>query len=57
MIQIEDKSKTEESNERITFMSLEEFLDIAKELKNSNVEFSTVVIDSYNVIKGNKGYI
>lgn len=51
MIQIEDKSKTEESNERITFMSLEEFLDIAKELKKSADEVSTIVIDSFDVIK------
>lgn len=51
MRQIEDKSKIKEPNERIHFMSLEEFYDIAEELKKSTDEFSTIVIDSFNVIK------
>lgn len=51
MRQIEDKSKIKEPNERIHFMSLEEFYDIAEELKNAKDEFSTVIVDSFNVIK------
>ena len=51
MRQIEDKSKIKEPNERIHFMSLEEFYNTAEELKNVRDEFSTIVIDSFNVIK------
>ena len=36
---------------KIPSISLEEFLDTAREIKKSNGEFSTVIIDSFNVIK------
>ena len=60
MIQFEDKSKTKKiliategvSNEvKIPSISLEEFLDTARKIKKANAEFSTVIIDSFDVIK------
>lgn len=36
---------------KIPSISLEEFLDTAREIKKSNADFSTVIIDSFNVIK------
>lgn len=38
---------------KIPSISLEEFLDTAREIKKSNGEFSTVIIDSFNNIKEN----
>lgn len=39
------------NNAKIPSISLEEFLDTAREIKKSNAEFSTVIIDSFNAIK------
>ena len=59
MIKFEDKPKikknlieTEGTNNdtKIPSMSLEEFLDTAKELKKEKGEFSTVIVDSFNNI-------
>ena len=40
-----------ELEEKIPSMSLEEFLNTARELKKENGEFSTVVVESFNNIK------
>ena len=47
LIETEGVSK---SDAKIPSMSLEEFLNTAKELKKAKGEFSTVIVDSFNNI-------